>query len=60
MQVVHKPAEQTPLTSLALAELAHRAGLPDGVLNVVSGDPVAIGMPLSHVLMPLCSALTCL
>jgi succinate-semialdehyde dehydrogenase/glutarate-semialdehyde dehydrogenase len=34
--VVIKPAEQTPLTALALAELAHRAGFPKGVLNVVT------------------------
>ena len=36
--VVLKPAEYTPLTSLAFAELAQRAGLPQGVLNVVTGD----------------------
>src|SRR5579863_566578 len=36
--VVLKPAEYTPLTALLFAELAHRAGLPDGVLNVVTGD----------------------
>jgi succinate-semialdehyde dehydrogenase/glutarate-semialdehyde dehydrogenase len=36
--VVVKPAEQTPLTALALAELAARAGLPDGVLNIVTGS----------------------
>jgi acyl-CoA reductase-like NAD-dependent aldehyde dehydrogenase len=41
--VVLKPAELTPLTALALAELADRAGLPDGVLNVVLGDAPAIG-----------------
>jgi succinate-semialdehyde dehydrogenase/glutarate-semialdehyde dehydrogenase len=41
--VVVKPAEQTPLTALALAKLAHEAGLPPGVFNVVTGDPVAIG-----------------
>jgi aldehyde dehydrogenase (NAD+) len=35
--VVHKPAEQTPLTALRLAELALEAGLPAGVLNVVPG-----------------------
>ncbi len=36
--VVVKPAEQTPLTALALAELAHRAGFPAGVFNVVTGS----------------------
>lgn len=41
--VVLKPAELTPLTALALAELADRAGVPDGVLNVVLGDAPAIG-----------------
>ena len=41
--VVVKPAEQTPLTALALAKLAHLAELPPGVFNVVTGDPVAIG-----------------
>jgi acyl-CoA reductase-like NAD-dependent aldehyde dehydrogenase len=35
--VVLKPAEQSPLTALRLAELAAEAGLPDGVLNVVPG-----------------------
>ncbi|OJV02218.1 MAG: succinate-semialdehyde dehydrogenase (NADP(+)) [Shinella sp. 65-6] len=40
---VVKPAPETPLTALALAELAQRAGLPDGVLNVITGDAVAIG-----------------
>lgn len=40
---VVKPAEQTPLTALKLAELAEKAGLPKGVLNVVTGDPKAIG-----------------
>jgi succinate-semialdehyde dehydrogenase/glutarate-semialdehyde dehydrogenase len=41
--VVLKPAEQTPLSALALAELAEEAGIPAGVFNVVTGDPVAIG-----------------
>lgn len=48
--VVVKPAEQTPLTALALAELAHRAGLPAGVFNVVTGDSadaLAIGGELT-------------
>jgi len=41
--VVAKPASQTPFTALALAELAQRAGLPPGVLNVVTGDAAMIG-----------------
>ncbi len=36
--VILKPAEDTPLIALALAELAERAGLPAGVLNIVIGD----------------------
>ncbi len=36
--VVLKPAEYTPLTALAFAELAQQVGLPKGVLNVVTGD----------------------
>ncbi len=41
---VVKPAPDTPLTALALAELAHRAGFPAGVLNIVTGlDAQAIG-----------------
>lgn len=36
--VVIKPAEQTPLSALALAELAQRAGMPAGVLNVLCAD----------------------
>ena len=43
---VLKPAEQTPFSALALAELAHRAGIPRGVLNIVTGDAVAIGKEL--------------
>ncbi len=46
--MVVKPASQTPLTALALAELAHRAGVPAGVFNVVTGnDSRAIGGQLS-------------
>jgi succinate-semialdehyde dehydrogenase/glutarate-semialdehyde dehydrogenase len=36
--VVLKPAEQTPLSALAMAELAERAGIPKGVLNIVTGS----------------------
>jgi len=41
--VVIKPAEATPFSAFALAELAHRAGFPPGVLNVISGDAPSIG-----------------
>lgn len=40
---VLKPAEQAPLSALALAELAAEVGFPPGVMNVVTGDPQAIG-----------------
>jgi succinate-semialdehyde dehydrogenase/glutarate-semialdehyde dehydrogenase len=39
--VVAKPAEQTPLSALALADLAHQVGIPAGVLNVVTTDEAA-------------------
>ncbi len=41
--MVLKPAGYTPLSALALCELAHRAGVPAGVLNVVTGSATAIG-----------------
>jgi succinate-semialdehyde dehydrogenase/glutarate-semialdehyde dehydrogenase len=47
--IVIKPAEQTPLSALALAELALEAGIPEGVLNVITADAsnsVAIGQAL--------------
>jgi succinate-semialdehyde dehydrogenase / glutarate-semialdehyde dehydrogenase len=44
---VVKPAPDTPLTAFALAELAHRAGIPAGVLNIITGDAVAIGGELT-------------
>jgi aldehyde dehydrogenase (NAD+) len=44
--VVAKPAEQTPLTALVLAEILHRAGLPAGVCNVVTGTGAEAGGPL--------------
>ena len=44
---VCKPAPQTPFSALALAELGRRAGLPDGELNIVTGDAAAIGSELT-------------
>lgn len=41
--MVLKPAVQTPFSALALAELAHRAGVPAGVFNVITGKASAIG-----------------
>src|ERR671938_1320751 len=41
--VVLKPAEQTPLTALRLAELALEAGIPEGVFNVVTGPGSVVG-----------------
>lgn len=46
--VVVKPAEQTTLTALRLAELAVQAGLPPGVLNVVTGTGPDVGEPLGR------------
>jgi succinate-semialdehyde dehydrogenase/glutarate-semialdehyde dehydrogenase len=45
--VVLKPASQTPFSALALAELGERAGLPRGVLNVVTGAAAEIGGELT-------------
>jgi succinate-semialdehyde dehydrogenase / glutarate-semialdehyde dehydrogenase len=41
--LVCKPATQTPYSALALAELAHRAGVPAGVFNMITGNAAAIG-----------------
>ncbi|WP_128112524.1 NAD-dependent succinate-semialdehyde dehydrogenase [Polynucleobacter necessarius] len=38
--IVIKPAEQTPLSALALAKLAQEAGVPDGVINIITADSV--------------------
>lgn len=46
--VVVKPAEETSLTALRLAELASEAGLPRGVLNVVTGGGAEVGEPLGR------------
>jgi succinate-semialdehyde dehydrogenase/glutarate-semialdehyde dehydrogenase len=45
--VIVKPASQTPLSALALAELAERAGIPPGVINVVTGSAAQIGGELT-------------
>jgi succinate-semialdehyde dehydrogenase/glutarate-semialdehyde dehydrogenase len=45
--VVVKPASQTPYSALALAALAARAGVPAGVLNVITGAAAAIGAELT-------------
>lgn len=45
--IIVKPAESTPLSALALAVLAERAGIPSGVLQVLTGDPKAIGGELT-------------
>lgn len=45
--IIVKPASQTPLTALALAALGEQAGLPAGVLNVVTGDARQIGGQLT-------------
>jgi betaine-aldehyde dehydrogenase len=44
--VVLKPAEETPLTALALAESFGQAGLPAGVVNIITGDGPTVGAPL--------------
>ncbi len=41
--IIVKPAEQTPLTALTLAKLAEMAGLPKGILQVITGDAKEIG-----------------
>jgi len=44
--MIAKPAEDTPYTALALGVLAQEAGLPDGLLNIVTGDPETVTAPL--------------
>ncbi len=41
--MVIKPANETPFTALAMAELANQAGIPQGVINVVTGQSREIG-----------------
>jgi succinate-semialdehyde dehydrogenase/glutarate-semialdehyde dehydrogenase len=45
--MIVKPASQTPLTALALGELAQRAGFPPGVLNIITGNARTIGTELT-------------
>jgi succinate-semialdehyde dehydrogenase/glutarate-semialdehyde dehydrogenase len=45
--VILKPSELTPFSALALAWLGAKAGVPDGVFNVVTGEPTAIGEVLT-------------
>ena len=46
--IIIKPASETPFTALALAELAHQAGIPAGIFNVITGDARTLGMPLTQ------------
>jgi succinate-semialdehyde dehydrogenase / glutarate-semialdehyde dehydrogenase len=45
--MIVKPASETPLSALAIAELGERAGLPAGVFSVVTGKPKAIGAEMT-------------
>ena len=56
--VVCKPAGETPLTALALAVLAERAGLPAGVFNVITGKASEIGEELTSSPLVKCIAFT--
>ncbi len=46
--IIVKPAEETPLTALRIAELAYEAGIPAGVFNVVTGSGADVGEPLGR------------
>jgi len=46
--IVIKPAESTPFSALALAVLAERAGIPKGVINILTGQPAEIGSALTR------------
>lgn len=46
--MIVKPAAETPLSALALAELANQAGIPKGVLQVINGDAATIGSVLTQ------------
>lgn len=40
---IAKPSELTPLTAIKIVELAHKAGFPKGVINLITGNPIEIG-----------------
>jgi malonate-semialdehyde dehydrogenase (acetylating)/methylmalonate-semialdehyde dehydrogenase len=46
--MILKPSEKVPSASVFLAELAHQAGVPDGVFNLVQGDKIAVDRLLEH------------
>ncbi|MEO9510562.1 MAG: aldehyde dehydrogenase family protein [Flavobacteriaceae bacterium] len=54
--IVFKPSEETPLTSLLLAELSKEVGIPDGVINIVPGDGATTGQAITN--HPLISKIT--
>lgn len=45
--MIVKPAMETPYSALAMAYLAQKAGVPDGIYSVVTGDPIAIGKEMT-------------
>lgn len=47
-----KPSAQTPITTLFIGELAKEAGLPDGVLNIITGDNDVVGTTLNESKIP--------
>ena len=52
--VVIKPAQVCPLTALKFAELSHKAGIPPGVINVVTGSGSVCGQAIAGMYMLLC------
>ncbi len=46
--MILKPSEVAPLTGLKIADILHQAGVPAGVFNLVNGDGLGVGVPLSN------------
>lgn len=46
--IIFKPSEFTPLTALLFAKLAHEAGFPPGVVNVINGTGTKVGQPITE------------